>query len=97
MFAALVALSNAKLDSAALNALREEPDPEPDDLEALDAAWEDEEVTFGPGALIDACGRDGLAAKMRQSRRPAPGMERPIQTGPRTLVTHAGNRNRQGA
>lgn len=95
VFAALVALSNAKLDAAALNALREEPDPQPDDLEALDAAWEDEEVTFGPGALIDACGRDGLAAKMRQVRRPAPGMERPIQTGPRTLVTHAGNRARQ--
>ena len=97
VFAALVMLANAKLDTAALDALRRETDPEPDDLEALDAAWEDEEVTFGPGALIDACGRDGLAAKMRQVRRPAPGMERPIQTGPRTVVSHAGNRNRQGA
>jgi nitrate reductase molybdenum cofactor assembly chaperone NarJ/NarW len=96
VFAALVMLSNAKLDAGALDALREEPDPEPDDLEAVDAAWEDEEATFGPGALIDACGRDGLAAKMRQSRRPAPGMERSIQTGPRTIVTHAGNRTRQG-
>jgi nitrate reductase delta subunit len=39
VFAALVALAKAKLDEAALAALRAEPDPEPDDLEALDAAW----------------------------------------------------------
>lgn len=98
VFAALVALSKAKLDEAALAALRAEPDPEPDDLEALDAAWEEEEVTFGPGAAADACGKDGLAAKLRQMRRPAPGMELPTAaTAPRTIVTHAGNRNRQGA
>ena len=49
IFAALAALSRAKLDETALAALRAEPDPEPEDLEALDAAWEEEEVTFGPG------------------------------------------------
>ena len=97
VFAALVAIAKAKLDGAALAALRAEPDPEPDDLEALDAAWEEEEVLFGPGAATDACGRDGLAAKMRQVRRPAPGLERPPATGPRTVISHAGNRNRQGA
>jgi nitrate reductase molybdenum cofactor assembly chaperone NarJ/NarW len=96
VFAALVMLSNARLDANALKALRQEPDPEPDDLEALDAAWEDEEVTFGPSALIDACGRDGLAAKLRQARRPAPGLDHLVQPGPRTIITHAGNRNRQG-
>ena len=37
-FAALVALSKAKLNEAQLAALRAEPDPEPDDFEALDAA-----------------------------------------------------------
>ena len=93
VFSALVALSKAKLDQAALAALRAEPDPEPDDLEALDAAWEDEEVTFGPGSAADACGRDGLAAKLRQAQRPAPGMEPIAGAGPRTIVTHAGNRN----
>ena len=91
VFAALVMLSNAKLDAAALDALRQEPDPEPDDLEALDAAWEDEEVTFGPGALIDACGRDGLAAKMRQARRPAPGVPTPEPKRP--IITY-GHSNR---
>jgi len=32
-----------------LDALRKAPDDDPNDLEALDAAWEDEPVTFGPG------------------------------------------------
>lgn len=73
VFAALVALSKAKLDEAQLAALRAEPDPEPDDFEALDAAWEEEEVRFGPSSAAD-CGKDGLAAKLRQATRPAPGI-----------------------
>ncbi|HRJ69109.1 MAG TPA: nitrate reductase molybdenum cofactor assembly chaperone, partial [Beijerinckiaceae bacterium] len=44
---AVLALAKARPDEAALAALRAEPDPEPDDLEALDAAWEEEEVRFG--------------------------------------------------
>jgi len=87
VFAALVALSKSKLDGAALAALLAEPDPEPDDLEALDAAWQDEEVTFGPGTAKDACGIDGLAAKLRQARRPAPGLETPPRPTPRTIIT----------
>lgn len=77
VFAALASLSKAKLDAAALEALRAEPDPEPDDLEALDAAWEEEEVTFGPGSAANACGSDILADKLRQAARPAPGLEPP--------------------
>jgi nitrate reductase delta subunit len=87
VFAALVSLSKAKLDEAALAALRAEPDPEPDDLEALDAAWEEEEVTFGPGAAKTDCGVDSLAAKLRQARRPAPGLQPAQSSGPRTVVT----------
>lgn len=87
VFAALVSLSKAKIDATALAALREEPDPRPDDLEALDAAWEDEEVTFGPGAAKSACGVDSLASKLRQARRPAPGLEPSSASGPRTIVT----------
>ncbi len=85
VFAALAALSRAKLDAAALAALRAEPDPEPDDLEALDAAWAEEEVTFGPAA--DACGVDTLAAKLRQAGRPAPGLDLPPP--PRPIVTRS--------
>ncbi len=87
VFAALVALSKSKLDSAALAALRAEPDPEPDDLAALDAVWQDEEVTFGPGSAQASCGVDGLAAKLRQARRPAPGLEPTPTRGPRTIIT----------
>ena len=83
VFAALVALSKATLNETQLAALRAEPDPEPDDLEALDAAWEDEEVRFGPSSAAD-CGRDGLAAKLRHANRPAPGMtpQQPVRTAP---------------
>lgn len=86
VFAALVALARAKPDAETLERLLAEPEAEPDDLAALDAQWQDEEVTFGPGAA-DACGRDGLAAKLRQARRPAPGIGRKSQ-GSRTIVTH---------
>ena len=89
VFEALVALSKAKLDEAALAALRAEPDPEPDDLEALDAAWAEEEVSFGPAAAADDCGIDSLAAKLRQARRPAPGLEPVPGAGPRTIHTHS--------
>ncbi len=87
VFAALVTLSKARLDEAALAALRAEPDDDPDDLEALDAAWEEEEVTFGPGASAADCGVDSLAAKIRQARRPAPGIEPPQGSAPRTVIT----------
>jgi nitrate reductase delta subunit len=89
VFAALIALAKARLDAAQMSALRSEPDPEPDDLEALDAAWEEEEVTFGPGAASAACGKDGLAAKLRQVRRPAPGLEPSPGQRPRTILTHS--------
>jgi nitrate reductase delta subunit len=96
VFGALLALTKAKLDGAQLEALRAEPDPEPDDLEALDAAWEEEEVIFGPGAAAD-CGKDGLAAKLRQARRPAPGVEPPAPQRPQTIVTTSPSARPQGA
>jgi nitrate reductase delta subunit len=86
-FAALVAMAGARLDPKVLDALRAEPDFEPDDLEALDAAWEEEEVIFGPGAAADDCGRDALQARLRAARRPAPDMPPPVETGPKTIIT----------
>ncbi|OYU46905.1 MAG: nitrate reductase molybdenum cofactor assembly chaperone [Rhizobiales bacterium PAR1] len=90
IFRTLLVLAKAKPDKAALAALLAEPDPEPDDLEALDAAWEEEEVTFGPGATAN-CGKDGLASKLRQATRLAPGMDAPVPT-PRTTIHHSGSR-----
>ena len=72
VFRALVALSAAKPKDDEVAALLQLPDPEPTDLAALDAAWEDEPVNFGPGSG-DGC-KDGLMARVRGALRPAPDM-----------------------
>lgn len=48
VFGALTAMTPAAPDSEAVAALLQEPDDDPDDLEALDTAWEETAVTFGP-------------------------------------------------
>ena len=48
LFPALVQLAQTRADSAAVAELLEQPDDDPTDLEALDAVWEETEVTFGP-------------------------------------------------
>lgn len=72
VFRALIALSAAKPKEEEISALLALPDPDANDLAALDAAWEDEPVTFGPGAG-DGC-KDGLIARVRGALRPAPDM-----------------------
>lgn len=83
VFRALVALAAAKPKGEDIEAVLQEPDPEPDDLAALDAAWEDEPVRFGPGEG-DGC-KDQLVTRIRAARRPAPGLQvtpqRPILPG----------------
>jgi nitrate reductase delta subunit len=73
VFRALVALAAAKPKDDDVAALLKLPDPEAYDLAALDAAWEDEPVNFGPGAG-DGC-KDGLIARVRGGMRPAPDMQ----------------------
>lgn len=72
VFRALVTLAKDKPEGAVVAAMLEGPDSDADDLVALDAAWEDEPVQFGPGAS-DSC-KDGLITRIRAGRRPAPGM-----------------------
>jgi nitrate reductase delta subunit len=72
VFRALVALASAKPKGEEISALLAAPDPDAADLAALDAAWEDEPVSFGPGTG-DGC-KDGLIARIRAGRRPAPGI-----------------------
>lgn len=67
-FQALLAIAAAKPDDSDVAELLQEPDPDPSDLTTLDAAWEDEPVTFGPGA--SSC-KDGIIARIRAARRPA--------------------------
>ncbi len=42
-------------DPKIIEALRAEPDDDPEDLAALDEAWEAEQVTFGPGSPDEGC------------------------------------------
>lgn len=48
VFDALLALADAERNAEALKALMQEPDDDPNDLDALDKAWAEEQVTFGP-------------------------------------------------
>lgn len=73
VFQAMVSLSGEKPKREAVQELLAQPDAEADDLEALDAAWEDEAVQFGPGAA-PSC-KDEITAKVRAGRRPAPGVQ----------------------
>jgi nitrate reductase delta subunit len=88
IFEILVELAAVKPTAEAFDVLLREDDVDPNDLRALDAVWEEEEVRFGPGAAVADCGVDSLAAKIRQARRPAPGLETPAAGGPRTIFTH---------
>jgi nitrate reductase delta subunit len=47
------------------------PDEDPDDLAALDAAWEEAAVQFGPGEAVDGCGTDRLRTRLRAAGRDA--------------------------
>lgn len=49
VLSALVELADTSADAAALSALLLEPEDDPDDLAALDRAWAEEPVSFGPG------------------------------------------------
>jgi nitrate reductase delta subunit len=68
VFRALLAIAASKPKDSEVADLLSEPDPDPTDLAALDAAWEDEPVTFGPSAT--SC-KDGVIARIRAARRPA--------------------------
>jgi nitrate reductase molybdenum cofactor assembly chaperone NarJ/NarW len=76
IFAALVEISAEVPRRDIVEELLKAPGADPMDLVALDAAWEEEEVRFGPGAQGQgACGHEGLIAKLRHASRavgPAP-------------------------
>jgi nitrate reductase delta subunit len=66
VFDALVALSRIAPSDEILDALRETKIEDPADLAALDRAWEEAEVRFGPGdAAADGCPRaNDILSKM---------------------------------
>lgn len=67
VFQTLVALAPAAGTKAAAALIPGDDDP--NDLAALDDAWEDKPVTFGPEASAGC--RDGLIARLRAAKRPA--------------------------
>ena len=70
VFDALVAMVDEAPRREIVDEILKSPDPDPMDLKALDAAWEEEEVRFGPGAQAQgACGQESLIAKLRHARR----------------------------
>ena len=70
VFDALVGIVSEIPDRAIVDVLLNEADCDPMDFQALDQAWEEEEVRFGPGAQGQgACGHEGLIAKLRHAKR----------------------------
>lgn len=91
VFEVLVAVAAARPTAEALDAVVPDTGDDPTDLRALDAAWEEEEVRFELGAAAE-CGVESLAAKVRQARRPAPGVAMAGQHDARAAFTHLSSR-----
>ena len=73
VFAALLQLAGAKADAGAVAELLQQPEDDPDDLEALDAVWEEAEVTFGPDPNAGCPQVRDMLARMDTPVNPAPG------------------------
>jgi nitrate reductase delta subunit len=71
-FAALLQLSGAKADKAAVAELLEEPEVDPDDLDALDKVWEESEVRFGPDPNAGCPATRDMLARMDPQTTPDP-------------------------
>lgn len=67
VFEALLELARTRPSAEALEILRRQPDASADDFEAVDAAWEEAPVRFGPESPAPT----GFVAKMRAWKRPA--------------------------
>ncbi|MEM1431177.1 MAG: nitrate reductase molybdenum cofactor assembly chaperone [Pseudomonadota bacterium] len=71
-FAALLQIAGAKADREAVAELLEQPDDDPNDLEALDAVWEESEVRFGPDPNAGCPQVRDMLARMDEPTNPVP-------------------------
>lgn len=71
VFTALVQIAGPASDRAAVNELIDAPETDPDDLAALDAAWEESEVTFGPDPNAGCPASRDMLARMDLPVTPA--------------------------
>ena len=72
VFAALLQLSGVQPDAEAVAELLDQPDIDPNDLEALDQVWEDSEVVFGPDPNAGCPQVRDMLAQMDVPINPAP-------------------------
>ena len=72
VFAALGAIAAARPDAEALAGLEAEPDEDPNDLEALDAVWEEAQDTFGPDPSAGCPATRDMLARMDIPRNAPP-------------------------
>jgi len=73
-FAALLQLSGVTANQEAVAELLEQPELDPNDLEALDEVWEESEVRFGPDPNAGCPQVRDMLARMDEPIRPAPGV-----------------------
>ncbi|MDF1717375.1 MAG: nitrate reductase molybdenum cofactor assembly chaperone [Antarcticimicrobium sp.] len=73
VFAALLQIAGARADAGAVEQLLEQPEDDPEDLEALDAIWEESEVTFGPDPNGGCPQVRDMLSQMDTPVNPAPG------------------------
>ena len=66
VFTAIIDIAGRTKAAATVEAA---PEPEADDLAALDAEWEESAVVFGPGEALDGCSVDRLRMQVRAGRR----------------------------
>lgn len=81
-FSALEAFAKSKPDSNLVETILARPEDDPDDLEALDAIWEEEVVTFGGNSGENDCGPDRMHRQIRASQRKADNLEMNPNTTP---------------
>jgi nitrate reductase delta subunit len=75
VFRALEGIASGKPSASRLKDLLSVAEDDPEDFQQLDETWEDEQVTFGPGAASqsDGCNPGRIATRLRAAKRPAPG------------------------
>lgn len=68
-FGVLEDITKGAPDGELLRELLDQPEDDPNDLEALDRIWQEEVVTFGGNAGENACGPDRLRTQLRAAHR----------------------------
>jgi nitrate reductase delta subunit len=72
VFAALTQLAGGMADAEIVQDLLDQPEADPNDLEALDAVWEESEVRFGPDPNAGCPQVRDMLARMDMPAKPAP-------------------------